>query len=120
MPIKRTFIDWSQPALPQAVEFLIAHYANSAEIDLNQVVAVVPGSRAGRRLLELLVHESDQRSLVLYPPHIETMGSLPELLYETKRPFASDLVQQLAWLRALKSLGGNRLQELMPQVSTLR
>ena len=64
---------------------------------------VVPGARAGRRLLELLVDHADTRQLALIPPQIVTMGQLPELLYEPPRPFASALTQHLAWVTALRA-----------------
>ncbi len=116
MPITRKFIDWSRPALPAAAEFLLETYVRGGVFDLGDVVIVVPGGRAGRRLMEILVQLAEERSLVLFPPHVETMGSLPERLYESKRPFANDLVQQLAWVHALRSIAAKQLAQVMPQL----
>ena len=110
MPISRVFIDWNAPLLPEVARRLVDRYRGSEEIDLGQVIAVVPGRRAGRRLRELLADETGGRHV---PPRIVTVGDLPELLYEPQRPFADDLVQRLAWVRALKLLEANRLELLI-------
>ena len=57
-----------------------------------------------------------ESSLVLLPPRLCTVGTLPELLYESKRPFASDLLQQLVWVQALNDIGPARSGEFMPQL----
>ena len=105
MSIARTFLDWSRPALPSVVEYLRHRYVRGAEWDLDNVVLVVPGGRVGRALIEMLVTESSATDLTLFPPRHCTVGALPELLYESKRPFASDLVQQLAWIQAVRDVG---------------
>ena len=115
MPITRVFLDWSRPALPAAVEFLIERYARDGLLDLDPVILVLPGARAGRRILELLVVASEQRSLALRPPHLCTVGELPEQLYQPKRPFAGDLVQQLAWIRALREVDSRDRDRLIRQ-----
>ncbi|HND50736.1 MAG TPA: PD-(D/E)XK nuclease family protein [Pirellulaceae bacterium] len=71
--------------------------------DLSSAIVVVPGSRAGRRLLERLVDHAQRRSARLIPPRIETIGRMPELLYEPKKPFADAITQQLAWAAALRA-----------------
>ena len=114
MPVTRHFLDWSQPALPAAADWLAARYARAAELDLARVIVVVPGARAGRRLTELLVARADARSLVFTPPAITTEHALPELLYEPKRPFASQLTQQLAWAEALEQMPPARRRHFLP------
>jgi ATP-dependent helicase/nuclease subunit B len=114
MPITRKFLDWTQPALPAAVEYLQQEYRQRQTLDLDQVVLVVPGGRAGRRLLELLAEYAETNSLLFFPPQIRTAGSLPELLYEPKRPFANDLTQQLVWVQALQSADRERCRQFIP------
>ena len=97
------FLDWRRPGLPAAARYLAERFAAGGALDLRNVVVAVPGGRAGRRLLELLVELADEGRLRLSPPRIVTVGHLPELLYEAKRPFAGDLAQQLAWVEALQS-----------------
>ena len=114
MPIARHFIDWAQPALPAAADWLVARAAKGQVLDLAQTIVVVPGSRAGRRLLELLVERADAQSLVLTPPIITTEHALPELLYQPKRPFASQLTQQLAWSAALQETPPSTRRHFLP------
>jgi hypothetical protein len=114
MPIERHFLDWSQPGLPATADWLVSRYARDAELDLGQVIVVVPGSRAGRRLLELLVTRAEAVSQILTPPTIVTEHALPELLYQPRRPFASPLAQQLAWGAALRETPAAQRGHFLP------
>lgn len=114
MGIQRHFLGWKRPALPAACDFLLRKYAVLNDCDLSSVIVVVPGSRAGRRLLEILVHQAEAKRLLLSPPQIVTEGQLPELLYEPQRPLAPILVQQLTWLRALQQMPSAALRPLVP------
>ena len=116
MPIPRKFLDWRRPALDAVVDELVASFGNSRKLDLDQVTLVVPGKRAGRHLLERLVQRCDTQRLVFVPPQIATLGRLPELLYESKRVHASDLIQQLAWIHALRSMGRRSIAKVIPQL----
>ena len=80
------------------------------------MIVAVPGGRAGRRLLQALVELSEQRSAALVPPRIVTAGQLPELLYEKKRPFADDLAQRLAWIRAIQATRPNDIERLVKRL----
>ena len=75
----------------------------------------MPGARAGRRLLEILVDRADANRLTLTPPQIRTVGQLPELLYQAKKPFADDLVQQLAWADVLRKYDPTKLSSVVAQ-----
>lgn len=101
MGITRTFLDWSRPALPATGEWLVKRYGSDGLTDLSSVVVVLPGRRACRRLLEILVEQSNDR---LIPPQLVTEGTFPELLYQPQRPFADMLVQHLAWAEAMRQL----------------
>ena len=113
MPITRTFLDWSEPALPAAAQHLIARRSGEDVANLSDLVVVLPGSRACRRLLELLVEQTDNR---LVPPAIITEGTLPEHLYEPQRPFAGRLAQQLAWGEAVRRQPRSRVQQMLRDV----
>ena len=113
MPIERKFLGLERASLPVAAEYLLDRYSFRGLADMSGVVVVVPGSQAGRRLLEILVDFSAGRSLVLTPPRIETVGRVPERLYRPQRPFASDLVQQLAWARVLKQCDRSQLRQVL-------
>jgi hypothetical protein len=109
MAITRQFIDWQQPILPAAAEFLADRYASGGALDCRDAIVVVPGSRAGRLLRELLIQIADERKLTFTPPRVVTLGDLPEQLYQSTRPHANDLVQRLAWVEALRSMGRRRV-----------
>ncbi len=114
MGIQRTFLGWKRAALVSATDYLLRRYVLDSECDLSGVIIVIPGSRAGRRLLELLVQQAEKQKLLLTPPQIVTEGQLPEFLYEPQRPLASLLVQQLTWLRALQQMPAALLRPLVP------
>lgn len=112
--IRRVFLGWDASPLPGAVAELRQRYRQKDELDLGQVIVVVPGRRAGRRFLEWLVDASEAEHLVLTTPNIITESELPELLYEQRRPLASPLVQTLAWLRAIRTLEPRIRDNLIP------
>ena len=103
MSITRELLGLSRPPLHLAADYLIGRYQSGQVVDMTNAIVVVPGAQAGRRLLEILVQWSDDHSLVFTPPSVETVGRLPESLYRPKRPFASDLVKQLAWADSLQN-----------------
>jgi RecB family exonuclease len=114
MSIQRVFLDWQKPALAGAAENLRSRFARDGELDLNKVIIVVPAGRAARRLLEILVALADEQHLVLTPPDIVTPDQFPERLYQPKFQFATPLVQQLAWVAALKALKPAQLKPFLP------
>ncbi|MBX3441206.1 MAG: PD-(D/E)XK nuclease family protein [Planctomyces sp.] len=109
MPIRRNFLCWTQPALPAVVRDLQASRGQSGFLDLSDLVVVTPSSGAGRRFLELLAEATDGRCV---PPRTITPKDLPELLYVPKRPFASELTQELAWVDALRSSPAERIRQV--------
>ena len=116
MAVKRLFNSWTQPALATATGYLCARYTTGNVVDLSAAVVVLPTAEAARRLVELLVIQSRQRGCRLIPPRRTlTAGDLPELLYVNKRPFASSLVQRLAWRRALGELPEPQRRLIVPQ-----
>jgi len=104
--IQRIFLDWKQPALPRAARWLLERAPSPG--DLSQFIVVLPGGRAGRRLLEVLVQQAAEDDVGLSPPKIVTMGVLPELLYTPRLPFADELTQRLAWVRGLRDVSKDR------------
>ena len=55
MASHRDFLDWDTPALPATVGWLAGRHTRDGVLDLSGQLLVLPGARAGRRLLELLV-----------------------------------------------------------------
>ncbi|MCZ6833344.1 MAG: PD-(D/E)XK nuclease family protein [Acidobacteria bacterium] len=91
------------------------HYDNHGEVDLRPAAVVVPGGRAGRRLIELLLERTSSRGAVFTPPHrLVTLGRLPELLYRPSRPPADAAVARQAWVRALREIPQDILASVFP------
>ena len=116
--IRLETLDWNRPAVESAVERLIQRHADdtSGELDLSNLIVVFPGDRGRQCFLGRLVRESERGGLALHPPKLTTVGSLPEFLYHAKRPFASDIAERLAWIRALQEFSTAQLQPLMRNV----
>lgn len=111
----RIFTGWDRPALQLAAELLADRYAAGDQLALRACIVVVPGARAGRRLKELLVDVALERKLRLVPPHITTIGHLPELLHAAAVPAADGAVSRRAWARALRRTPPERLRQLHAQ-----
>jgi ATP-dependent helicase/nuclease subunit B len=104
-PARRRFVGRGEPLLPVAARLLLQR-APEAErrIDLRDVLVVLPGSRAGRRLAELLLEGAEARGRALLPPEITTVGDLPERFYVRDRPEPDPVLDGLAWRIALDTL----------------
>jgi ATP-dependent helicase/nuclease subunit B len=116
MTIQRIFLGTDRPALHLVTDYLFGRFAQLGQADFRQVTLVLPGGRAGRRLLERLIDASKQQNARFTPPKILTVGQLPELLYQSKKPFADDLVQQLVWSETLQSFDPSALQQVIAEL----
>jgi ATP-dependent helicase/nuclease subunit B len=105
---RRVFLGWQGPLLPAAAQWLLGRATSGAPgaaagpPDLQRLLAVVPGRRAGRRLLQHLAAAPAARGRGLAPPSVVTPGALPELLVEPDRPLAGALENRLARAEALR------------------
>ena len=52
--VRRHFLPWDQPLLPQAVRFLAGDWTGGRPLDLSRLMVVVSTKQAGRRLREAL------------------------------------------------------------------
>lgn len=89
-------------------------HASDGDLDLGDLVVVLPAARAGRRLVEILVDEAERRELVLLPPVVTTIGALPERLYEPPSPLAGETLSRRTWSRALRSLDPGDRRSVFP------
>jgi ATP-dependent helicase/nuclease subunit B len=112
--VERLFTGWDTPALRAAAELLIARYLEPAEVRLDRAVVVLPGARAGRRLIELLVDRCAEHSLRLAPPRVTTVRWLPELFYAPAAPAPDAVTAARAWAAALRALPPERLRLVAP------
>ncbi|MBI1373461.1 MAG: hypothetical protein GC159_12095 [Phycisphaera sp.] len=109
MAMERHFLGWTRPGLPAACDWLIGRYG----VNLHNVTAVLPGGRAGRRLMELLVDAAAERGEPLVPPRIVTVGRLAEQLIPLER-VADDAARALMWTQALRGLSPAERDTLIP------
>lgn len=106
MPTQRIFLDWDQPALPQVADWLLA------QSSLADHLLVLPGSRAGRRLMELLLVKGDGH--LVDPPQITTLGSLAEKLITDLPQITCPSALQLVLLKAMQQLDHDQQSLLTP------
>ena len=116
MPATRHFVDWSQPVLPAAADYLIERYATSQELDLSRVVIVFTGRRASRRMLEVLFEKAAPRWPAFLPPRMTTFQQFPEMLYRQQHRWADDLTQLLIWKKALSAISPAELKAALPTI----
>jgi hypothetical protein len=102
--IERIFLDWQQPCLPLAANWIIDRYGRGRFDRMVDLVVVVPGRRAGRRLLELLVDTADRLGLRPCPPRVVTPAGLDEILISGLGAAAPRLLRELAWAKAAATL----------------
>ncbi len=114
--LERVFLGWHRPALPAAAEWLAAAAPpRPGSLELSGWRVVLPGARAGRRLLELLLEEAEARGLTLAPPELVTVGSLPERLHPPTRPAPHPQVEAAAWRTALAGMSAEDQALLLPR-----
>lgn len=112
--VKRIFLGWKKSGIQSSSEILLDRYQSGDLVDMTHVTVVVPTGRVGRRLREVMLKQAAAKQLAIFPPRIETIGLLPELLYSAKHPFASPLVQQFAWVEALRNTSPAVLRHIIP------
>ena len=110
MAPRRFFLGTDRPALVSAAGYLREAAVADGILDLSQFVVVLPGRRAGRRLLELLADETAPGCSDVRPPRVLTFDRLPELLYPLQRPAADELTQLLVWWGTLTQFSAEQLR----------
>ncbi|MDP7061396.1 MAG: PD-(D/E)XK nuclease family protein [Planctomycetota bacterium] len=104
--VRREFLGWSEPALPIAADWLLEKYG----ADMSALTMVLPGRRAGRRLIELLV----QRAPAAWsPPQMATLAEVTDMLVDYPRPRAGVYQRALCWTMALQNRDSAELKQLL-------
>ncbi len=105
--LEPVFHGWNSALLPKFVKDLLAQHGP----DLGDFTIALPGRRAGRRLLELLVAEAPP---AWTPPRILTLAQLSDQLTRWPLPRADDSQRELAWLAALRATPRRAWETLLP------
>jgi ATP-dependent helicase/nuclease subunit B len=119
-PRTRVFLGWDQGALAAAATRLAdlgqAAGEEGGVLELRGFRVVLPGGRARRRILELLLDASEMRGRPLLPPDLVTAGGLPERLFRPDLPPPVPEVAEAAWRRALQEADPASLERLLPHL----
>jgi ATP-dependent helicase/nuclease subunit B len=112
---QRHFVGWNTPLLPIAAAWVLdLAQSQSRDADLSRCVLVVPGARAGRLLLGMLVDEAARRGASFIPPLLVTPGEVVEPLLGVPRArAATPLARELAWNSALAAASDDELGPLV-------
>ncbi len=97
------YIPITEPCLSGVADLLIKNHCRSGNYDLSNVMVVLPGGRAGRRLLEIICEKLPHKKSIFSPPSFSTPGKFCELFIEleAKINIASDIDEIFAWISAL-------------------
>lgn len=105
---EKIHLDWNRPLLQQATDWLLKEFA----ANLENVVVVVQGGRAVRRLEQLLAQQARQNGQILVPPRITTLSGAVSALFAPRNPIkppAHPAVMQFAWALALDQVASEQL-----------
>ncbi len=103
------YLGWDGPFLPRVADALVDEHGP----DLGGVVVALPGSRAVRRLEELLAERLADAGDAAVPPEMTTAGRLSDRLLVLEAPVAGRLVRTLAWARVLRDRPTDALRPLL-------
>lgn len=110
--VRRHFLPWDGPLLPQVVGWLAKDWAPAGPLDLSRILAVVPTRNAGRRLRESLAVHAHERGRAVFPPLVATPETLAETPAEASP--AERLPSLLAWSNILRRLNLEEFRDVFP------
>ena len=100
-----------------AADILQDRYARGDAWDLGSVLIVLPGRQAGRRLRQILEQRAAGKGRRLTVPDMVTPADLPERLFTTPTQIAAPTETFFAWMSALRRLGEDDRQRLVPKMT---
>jgi ATP-dependent helicase/nuclease subunit B len=111
--VRRHFLPWNRPLLPQVAEWLAGDWEGGGPLDLSGVLAIVPTRQSGRRLREALAEHAAKRGGAVFPPRVHTPDTL--LAGAAAAPdVASRLEALLAWAEVLRTIELADVPEVFP------
>ena len=97
--IRRHFLHWDGPLLPQAVAFLTAGWSGREALDLSTQWVLVPTRQSGRRLREALAGFAAKKGQAVFPPRVLTLDAL--IAAEASTAVASRVESLMAWVAVM-------------------
>ena len=110
--VRRHFLPWDRPLLPQAVAFLAGDWRGGAPLDLAAVLVVVPTRQSGRRLREAIAGHAAARGQAAFPPRVLAPDGL--VVPAAGTDTASPLESLLAWTEIFRGLDLAGFREVFP------
>jgi ATP-dependent helicase/nuclease subunit B len=110
--IRRHFLTWDRPLLPQAVEFLAAGWDGGGPLDLSGLLVIVPTRQSGRRLREALALHAAACRQAVFAPRVITPEGLLEPAPGAR--IASGLESLLAWCEVLREIDLEGCRNVVP------
>lgn len=111
--VRRHFLPWDRPLLPQAAAWLAREWTGPGPLDLSTVLAIVPTRQSGRRLREALAEHAAARGAAVFPPRVHTPDTL--LAAGAAAPgVASRLEARLAWAAVARAIDLAEWPEVFP------
>lgn len=100
--LRRRFLPWDRPLLPQAVEALAENWSGEGPLDLATTLVLVPTQQAGRRLREALAAHAAECGRAVFPPRVLTLEAYVSATIAAD-DVATRLEAQLAWVEVLRA-----------------
>jgi len=112
--IRRHFLSWEGPLLPQAVEWLAKGWDGKGPLDLSATLVLVPTRQAGRRLREALALQAATCDQAVFPPRVQLPETLLETSLEGEGRLATRVEAQLAWAEVLRAVPLDAFRAVFP------
>jgi ATP-dependent helicase/nuclease subunit B len=110
--VRRHFLPWTGPLLPQAAAWLAGDWTGRGPLDLQRTWAIVPTRQAGRRLREALAEFAAARGQAVFPPRVQTPEGL--FLNEIPADVATPLQTTLAWAHVFAATELDEVRAVFP------
>lgn len=111
--LRRHFLPWDQPWLPQAAAWLARGWNGRGPLDLSRTLALVPTRQSGRRLRQALAEHAAARGAAVFAPRVHTPDTLLAMGAEAP-DVASRLESLLAWVELLRTSDLGAWPEVFP------
>jgi ATP-dependent helicase/nuclease subunit B len=110
---QRTFLPWSRPLLPAAVDQLCAGWSGGM-LDLSALVVIVPTAEAGRRLRTALALRAAEKGAAVLSPHVITPELITSFALQNMPAPATPADELLTWMQVLLDLPLEEFPALFP------